>query len=518
MESKRRCLTAIGIVTLVSSIAGCGGLRIHSEFRDKQGTEVKEAWAKVDTAAVIAAERDNLNKLLTAELETQDKLASSIRDHRLRAILNGKSIDRLFPDVDAQFNVLVGTTGTPTSKIESIQKYERERKTWLEQIAEAQSVWVDSRTGISAPTCEEIGTLSNVKNKTRLNELTKATVETATDDEMSISRKRSASAALDQLKSACPRGPKDINVYEGIGGALGEAVDRRKTDQVLAKQSQDAAAALTMTYKDAAKEYADAIAIKDGNTVEKVVFAQAKLKKAAEVLEKSPDAISRQFIANEKLESLKEFVAAVSQANEKGELPADANKATVAFVLFPKLIDDAKKSLADAKVPLALPLLIQRNHEQLKLEAATREFAARQAMVRLSDTVVDTIFEEAQQLLNAKRHLEKVSSMVKGKTPLEAFKIQEEDQRISMYQATALYLDALNRLEARRYKLEYQYIAAQHELQLAYAEVSAKQWSALIGASVDQVAAAGASGIKADRVVALLNTFGVFYIGHGVNK
>lgn len=518
MESSRRCLRVFGIATLVFSIAGCGGLRIHSEVRDKQGIEVKEAWAKVDTAALIATERDNLNKLLTAELDTQDKLASAVRDHRLRAILDGKTIDRIFTDVDAQFNVLVGTSGTPTFKIESIQKYERERKTWLEQIAEARSVWVDSRTRISAPTCEEIATLSDVKNKTRRDELSKATVENTNDDEISRGRKRSASAALAQLERACPRGPKDTNVYDGISGALGQAVDRRKADQELAKQSQDAATALTKTYKHAAEEYAEASKTKDGNTIEKAGSVLAKLKKAAEALEKAPDAISRQFIANEKLESLKEFVAAVSQANEKGELPADANKATVAFVLFPKLIDDANKSLADTKVPLALPLLIQRNHEQLKLEAATRELAARQAMVRLSDAVVDTIFDEAQQLLNAKGHLEKVSSAVKGKPPLAAFEIQDKDQRISIYRAAALYLDALNRLEARRYKLEYQYIAAQHELQLIYAEVNAKQWSALIGASVDQVAAAGASGIKTDRLVALLNTLGVFYIGRGVNK
>jgi uncharacterized lipoprotein YehR (DUF1307 family) len=512
------CLTALGIVALVVTTTGCGALRIHSEVRDKQGTEAKEAWAKVNTAAVIAAERDNLNKLLAAELDTQDELAGSIRDHRLRAILADTTIDRIFTDVDAQFKVLVGITGTPTVKIETIQNYETERKKWLEGIAEAKLVWVDSRTGISAPTCEEIATLSEVKNKARLEELSKATVNIATDNEISRSRKFSASAALDQLKVMCAKDPKDINVYEGIGGALGEAVDRRRTDRALATKSEGSATSLASTYRSAAKEYADATATKDGDTAVKVTLALAKLKNAAEALEKAPDAISRQFIANEKIESLKEFVAAVSQANEKGELPADAKKATVAFVLFPKLIDDAKKSLADAKVPLALPLLIQRNHEQLKLEAATREVAARQAMLRLSDSVVDTIFDEAQQLLSAKKHLEKVSGTVKGKTPLEAFKIQNEDQRITMYRGTALYLDALNRLEARRYKLEYQYIAAQHELQLAYAEVSAKQWAALIGASVEQVAAAGASGIKADRVLALLNSFGVFYIGYGVNK
>jgi len=45
-----------------------------------------------------------------------------------------------------------------------------------------------------------------------------------------------------------------------------------------------------------------------------------------------------------------------------------------------------------------------------------------------------------------------------------------------------------------------------------------KQWSALIGATVEQVAAASAGGIKAGRVAALPNTLGVFCMGRGVNR
>ncbi|MDP1200270.1 hypothetical protein, partial [Klebsiella pneumoniae] len=72
----------------------------------------------------------------------------------------------------------------------------------------------------------------------------------------------------------------------------------------------------------------------------------------------------------------------VAQATKDGKLPEGANKATVAFVMFRKLVDNAQKSFNDAKAPLALPLLIRRNHEQLQLEAVNREVAVREAMLR----------------------------------------------------------------------------------------------------------------------------------------
>ena len=518
MNFTLRSLYAIATMGLLASLYGCGGLRIHNEVRDKQGVEAKEAWAKVDIAAVIAAERRNLAQLLETELATQDKLALAIRDHTLRAMVDGASVDEvLFKPVDAQLTKLVGSDGL--KKVDAALAAQSTQRVWAAQSAERQEVWDQLRLGRAAPRCVDLLDEGSEDGRARRSAINAAVTSMSSDTDAIKKRKVLGGATLEDLKELCKRKPT-ADPFAAMAGALRQARLRHETDLELATAAQVSLRTLTVEYEAAAKAYTDALPTGDASASAKTAAALKRLQNAIKALERAPDALSQQFLSKERLQSLSDFIDAVTQATADGKLPADANKATVAFALFPTLVDDAKKSLADARAPLALPLLMQRNHEQLRLEAVTREVAARDAMQRISEAIVNTTFDQATQLALAKRELDTVGGLseVKGKATAEAFKSAPPTARTSLYRGTALYLDALNRLEARRYKLEYQYIAAEHELQLAYAEVNAKQWSALIGVAVDQVAAASAGGIKPDRVVALLNTLGVFYIGHGVNK
>jgi hypothetical protein len=139
--------------------------------------------------------------------------------------------------------------------------------------------------------------------------------------------------------------------------------------------------------------------------------------------------------------------------------------------------------------------------------------------VRLSRELLDTLYDQAVQLWLADRDLAESKIVpLHAQALLSTFESASPDAKELLYTAAARYLDVVNRLSARRYRLEYMRIAAMHELGLAYAEVNMKQWQALIGATVEQVAAAGASGIKAENISALINTLGVLWIAHGVNR
>jgi hypothetical protein len=162
---------------------------------------------------------------------------------------------------------------------------------------------------------------------------------------------------------------------------------------------------------------------------------------------------------------------------------------------------------------------MRRNYEQLNLEAARRDIASREAMVRLSGDMVGALYQQALQLYTAsieldQPHLKQYYSLAF----LEAFSRPPPKDREPIYSAAARYLDALNRLEAKRYKLEYLRIAAIHERSLAYAEVNMQQWQSLIGITVDQVADYSAGGIKPETIGNLINTLGLLWIGVGVNK
>jgi copper homeostasis protein CutC len=92
------------------------------------------------------------------------------------------------------------------------------------------------------------------------------------------------------------------------------------------------------------------------------------------------------------------------------------------------------------------------------------------------------------------------------------------DEKVTLYSALANYVDAVSRQEVKWRKAEVKRLSTYHEMTLAYAEVNLKQWSSLIDTSVQQVGDSAAGGIKSESITNLLNTIGIFYIGHGVNK
>jgi hypothetical protein len=246
--------------------------------------------------------------------------------------------------------------------------------------------------------------------------------------------------------------------------------------------------------------------------------AVTNLGKALDALAKAQDAFSVSFLSEERLKSIDKLVVAITETAPGEKLPDEADQATVAFILIPQLLDAARQSLADTKKPLAIPLLMRRNYEQLNLEAAKRDIASREAMVRLSRELVATIYQQAIQLYMASKELHATSANYHKLPVLEAFSKPPPGDRERIYSAAARFLDALNRLDAKRYKLEYMRIGAIHERSLAYTEVNIRQWQSLIGITVDQVADFSASGIKPDTIGSLINTLGILWIGAGVNK
>ena len=87
--------------------------------------------------------------------------------------------------------------------------------------------------------------------------------------------------------------------------------------------------------------------------------AAATLGNVLALFRATQSAFAASFISEKRLESIDKLIVAITEATPDGKIPAGADKATVAFLLIPKLIDDARQSLADAKKPLAIPLLIQ---------------------------------------------------------------------------------------------------------------------------------------------------------------
>ena len=101
---------------ILQVLAGCSGLRLYDSERNQQGEAARKAWSEVDLKAMIDGARGNLKKLLAAELDTQQKLATAIRDHELRSMVQRDVSTGLVEPVEKRLTDLAGALELPTAQ------------------------------------------------------------------------------------------------------------------------------------------------------------------------------------------------------------------------------------------------------------------------------------------------------------------------------------------------------------------------------------------------------------------
>jgi hypothetical protein len=538
-------------VVIASQLAGCESLRLYSDKRNQQGIDAKTAWSKVDFKAMIAADRDNLNKILQAQLDLQDKYATAVRDHHLREILASKQDVKgaLGSLIDGELAVLLGQ-----GDIDKAVAGYLEQSSSAGQTRIAQAKYLFSQAGMTAPSCADFAWK---RSGARSFELVKPEELRQAYDKLAASKNpldrrklASLNSGLVALMQGCASasGNMPYAAFDGLtGAALQQAMKTAEADNKKLEDVRTQGKRLESSYKQAKDAYekvagrpgqapaatpvqlpaaaassgaqicnpVDAAGLKESQ--KEVAEAGHKLCEAVLAIEKADSALGKKFLSEQRLASIQALVDTVNQTRPGDPVPEGAGKATAAYVLIPGLLDEANAAIAAKKKPVAMSFLIKRNIEQLKLEAANREIALLQARADLSRLVVEGIINEAVLLWKARSNL--AANPVLGARPMATvFDNASADEKVTLYSALANYVDAVSRQEVKWRKAEVKRLSTYHEMTLAYAEVNLKQWSSLIDTSVQQVGDSAAGGIKSESITNLLNTIGIFYIGHGVNK
>ncbi|MFL6659804.1 MAG: hypothetical protein ACJ8GW_17110 [Massilia sp.] len=248
-----------------------------------------------------------------------------------------------------------------------------------------------------------------------------------------------------------------------------------------------------------------------------VAQAADRVCKAIEKIEMADNAFANKLLSEERLKSLQNLVETINQVQPGGPVPDDAGRLTKSYILLPGLVDEARAAFAAKKKPVTMAILIQRNIDQLKLDAASREIALLEARAALSRLIVDEILMEGELLLKAKTNLHN-NARLSAMSMDTAFAIAEVKDKVTLYSALTNYADAIGRQEAKWRKARQQRLATFHEIAVLYAEVNLRQWTSLIDTAVQQVGDSAAEGVKGETISNLLNTLWLFYIGVGVNK
>jgi hypothetical protein len=510
----RAAAAAAAALPLLVALSGCG--TFYSETRDKQGSDAKEAWGKVDLASQVAVPRQNHAALLSKQLEVAESLAVGRRDQLARSMVTGGTVkqklanptradlERLAQSADRATQWLAALDDEAFAR-RSLEKFETEFK----------------RAGLELPSCGAIET---------------AEAAAAIDAWLAAHPTRvevvraSRSGAIQACKD--PRLTKADTVTLG-----GSEIQLTRTAANRAAADLRAKRAISLNarneFRAAKAEYDRAAADAAGNApgaTEKVRAAAKKLEGLVGRLADVGDVFGVMFLSKEQKDSLDGLLSTVADTPAGKAPPADSSKAVLALVLIPELVDKAQKALADARKPDLVPFVLAKNLTQIRADAAARDVETQERRVLLLQQKSDRQTERLRALRDANDNLLSVQPSLLDADVAEALAPVREtpastdaagkrrlEDKIRLWKAAAFYLHAQAQLRAEVEKVDYQVNALEHERVLAYAESNIAQWNTLISSSVDQMAEFGASGIKKEDIVALINSLTLLWIGKGVN-
>ena len=455
---------------------------LHSETREKQSIAARDAWKKVDLEGQLASARKAEAQILFEQLRTEDDIQRARRDALARGMAYGGTVgSKLLAPVEKELMRLF----VPNDARKSLDAAEK----WLaarDDQADARKAFDKfelefRRAGLEPPTCE------SVKNGAPQEPL----------------------AAWTGIVSAC-RNPK-LNAADSY--PLPEAGALKKQQDLIvaaaAELSKAKAASLNErnAYRAAAKAYADELSKLDRDpTANRDRLDQAregvgKAMKALEALEKAGgDAFASKVMAEARLDML----------NKQLSSPYLSAGVEVA--------DSTRAALADAQRPRLAPLVVAKNLEAVKADAAKRDADIQLRKEQLLRDQLKWMTAKVRALFDAHTFAAKSAPNADLASMLRPQERNATAQaKADVWKAAAIYLDAEGRMTAEINKIDYQLRALEHEKALSYAESNIGQWNTLIVSVIEQQVEYGAAGIRQADITALINSLSLLWIGVGVN-
>ncbi|HEY0062001.1 MAG TPA: hypothetical protein VGC21_07760 [Telluria sp.] len=521
-----RITTYVALLAALLLLNACASqsLRLYSEARDQQGQAVKKAWAEADVEKIIDVQRVNNARLLAEQLAAEDRIAMASRDTQILALAFGDN------DVGSTAPV----AACPACTVAGLNKSLADHIIAAAGIEAALIDWDLNRAALAR---FEAGLADRDKEFRRFGfempgcaDLQAGTAATTFEPWIAAHPGFDGPTLKHAILSAarlCSEEEKRTVAFAATKqsfapeSALGKTQARIAADAAAMAQLRAASLAARNTYRIAAAAYTDLVAQLGSNPT---LDARAKVKQRADELRAKfalllqlDDVFGARFVAQEKVDAVGAFLSAVADTKQGAGPPADTGRAAMALVLLPELVDQTRSWFADAKKPLLVPALMRRNFEQLNLDAANRRIAAKQTRVALGQAQFDAQLAQARAWRKAQASLSRLTpAALQAQTRKVDTLAQLEDRR-RIHEALGIYFDAQGRLDAAWRKFDYKIMAADQEERLSLAEVNVRQWKSLIGASVDQMAQYGATGVKSEHVIGALNSVILLFIAAGVN-
>jgi len=530
----RWTVRAAALFAAACLLQGCAS-RLYSETRDKQGQELKAAYAKVDIDGQVATARKNYAAILEQQMKFEDDSWAFYRMRMADQMLSTWTVERLKTEIDAAIKAIALNDADVLSSA-SNAKFNRQQ---IDK--EARSTMAP--LGYAWRGCASIAGDKLVGERERIKQ--------------DFGEK--AALVLNSLE-AQDRSCQALATTQASGGELHAAQKALQAEQ----DAQDAAqTSLTVAQSDlnkAAVKYDRAQQLLSAGTGTKADLDQADegLRKAIDRLKNLQSAVGTEFIAKTRLDKVNEFLTTYEDVAAGKGAPEGSSRLAIALGLYPELEAKRRAALADLQKPNLVPLSQQKMLEQAKLDAAQRDVDRHQQVLKWRQTYVDVLMERLATLHSAQvaaaclvtpastaptAGVAPVTSAPKCQktfglsdttrlgpamvplkaAPLDVDKPADQAKALDALQSKqelwrigALLLHAEGKLRADAGKARYQITALSYEESMSYAESSFQQWKALLDPSVDLASQYAASGLRAKDIQDLVNTLALLWIAVGV--
>ena len=471
-------------------------MRLYNEARDKQGEAATKAWAEVDLKTYFQSQRDERKKLLQAELDSVTLHVMTRRENTMRVVAT-KTVEDFNLSLAAELaNLVDGSSG-------DLEKWVTDERALT--IRRGELAFSRGLLSLHAPD------LANCAAALKSGPILPAKANSYLNDFSAGCRaEKKASDEIAELEKA-------------LGGAYWLALEQEAKRVEEAKKN---AAEKTSEYKTALKAYEDAVnqvPSSGEKASERIAEAAGKLRKTLEALLKLDDKLGDKFgfgkeaVAKEKVNTLSELLEKVEAGADPGK---DAGHVEIQALMFPKIADDLQAINALNRTVPKTALIIRRDIEKGRADAAALEVSFAEQRVALSKSILASRFEEALLIRSARKKLEPVvkTTGLATQTYTSGLSAGSAEVKGSLLGAAGDYLDSIGRQRAYTQQLETMRTAIAHERSIAYAENSVGQWSSLIGSAVGQAAEYAAGGQKFSEYKDLIQSLTLLWIGRGVNK
>lgn len=500
------------LLAMAMPLAACSGLRIYSETRDKQGQAAVKAWGDVDLRADFKADAAKREATLTRELATSDKRLASERELAIRHLASAPAA-AFAAYVDEEFDRLLGTkSATRDQAVASVNELEANANLHKAKRDElTRNLSFLQQRNAPAFNCEQLSKPSEGAVKAWQQK------EKRADDFLGKKNLKEAEIVCKHLDDLRTKRAELLKPF--MLGELGETQEslREAEDSLKLKQKQAQEKKLELDMASAAYQNALDDAAAGTSSQEAAATSAESLRKAIEAVEDLQTVFGDAIVSQAHIDQIN---AVIDNLKDGKGLGADATKAQIVITTIPTLADDVKAIQGADKRASLVPLLMWRDLEQGRLQAARVQVSMTEMDVALLRSAVETQLAEAQALVRSRTELRQVPAISSSKDPLyktwDAMK--DAAARTALYSALDSYLDAVGRLRQASERLRRTRYALSLEKSAALSEVNAGIWASLIGESVNQAAEFSATGVTPNSFTNFITALGVLGIAHGTNK